>query len=42
MARNTSPQRLSELVSTIPLGRLAGPDEVAAVVCSSPRTRRAI
>jgi 2-dehydro-3-deoxy-L-rhamnonate dehydrogenase (NAD+) len=33
MARNTSPQRLSELVSTIPLGRLARPDEVAAVAC---------
>jgi len=33
MARNTSPRRLSELVATIPLGRLARPDEVAAVVC---------
>jgi NAD(P)-dependent dehydrogenase (short-subunit alcohol dehydrogenase family) len=33
MARNTSPERLAELVTTIPLGRLASPEEVAALVC---------
>jgi 3-oxoacyl-[acyl-carrier protein] reductase len=33
MGRNVSPQRLAELVQTIPLGRLASPAEVAAVVC---------
>lgn len=33
MARNTDPQRLSELVSTIPLGRLAAPADVAGTVC---------
>lgn len=33
MTRNVSPERLAELVQTIPLGRLATPAEVAAVVC---------
>lgn len=33
MSRNVSPKRLAELVQSIPLGRLATPAEVAAVVC---------
>ncbi len=33
MARNTDPARLSALVSTIPLGRLAAPAEIASTVC---------
>lgn len=33
MSRNVSPERLAELVGTIPLGRLASPAQVAAVVC---------
>lgn len=32
MSQNTTPEALSELVATIPLGRLATPTEVAAVV----------
>jgi NAD(P)-dependent dehydrogenase (short-subunit alcohol dehydrogenase family) len=33
MARNTDPARLSALVATIPLGRLAAPAEIASTVC---------
>jgi NAD(P)-dependent dehydrogenase (short-subunit alcohol dehydrogenase family) len=33
MERNVTPERLAELVSTIPLRRLAAPNEVAALVC---------
>lgn len=33
MTRNVTPARLAELEETIPLGRLAAPAEVAAVVC---------
>jgi NAD(P)-dependent dehydrogenase (short-subunit alcohol dehydrogenase family) len=33
MSRNVSPERLDELVAGIPLGRLAAPREVAALVC---------
>lgn len=38
MSRNVSPGQLAALVSAIPLGRLASPAEVAALVCflSSP------
>lgn len=33
MTRNTSPERLRELMATIPLQRLASPTEIAEVVC---------
>jgi 3-oxoacyl-[acyl-carrier protein] reductase len=33
MTRNVTPERLAELVGGVPLGRLASPREVAAVVC---------
>lgn len=33
MARNVTPERLAELVASIPLGRLADPAEIAALVC---------
>lgn len=33
MTRNTSPGRLDDLVSAIPMGRMASPAEVASVVC---------
>lgn len=33
MTRNTSPDRLENLVAAIPMGRLASPAEIASVVC---------
>lgn len=33
MSRNVSPERLAGLVASIPLGRLASPYEIAALVC---------
>lgn len=33
MAQNTTPEALANLISTIPLGRLASPSEVASVAC---------